>query len=186
LHPTYMTLSIGLTWLSALLLSGLASSTVMKLSARFPRALGKILVLVLLMVLFSGSLLSVYSARVLNRSPNESRVVEEVRGYSFEEVTLGKWLVKHSPSNASILADTGSYVLISGIYSLELVEFWSWNDRASLLLSSDFFLESEYYLTCVSFYPGKDTSPVLVETSSFVNRLWDGGMWRLLTARLLP
>jgi len=181
----YGTLSTALTWFSALLLSGPASSTVLKLIRCFPRGLGKILVLVLLMVLLSGSLLAGLGARVLNRSPEDSRLVEEIRGFSFEELMLGKWLATHLRSNASIVTDKGSYVLLSGIYGIELLRgFGTWPERVSEQRVSDFFLESNCYFTCKSSYFEVNASAILAENSSVVNRLWDGGTWRLLTARL--
>ena len=181
----YNVLSITLVWFSALLLSGPASSTVLKLMRFFPRGLGKILVLVLLMVLLSGSLLVAYSARDLNRSPEDSRLVEEIRGFSFEELMLGKWLATRLHCNASIVTDKGSYVLLSGIYGIELLRsFGTWPERVSLQRMSDFFLESNRYFMYKSLYFEVNASAVLAERSSVVNRLWDGGTWQLLTTRL--
>jgi len=182
LHPDYAIVSTTLSWFGTLLLSALASLTVVKLSAWLPEK-AKVVPLFLLMIMFSGAMLSVYGARTLDRSPNEVCVVEEVRGYSSEQYTLGKWIKIHSEPSLSILGDFGSYALLSGYCGISFVEDFSWPGRAPRPdeFKDVFVLDAETYFTCKSVV-WKDVDPTLVESLGSLNRLWDGGTWRLLTA----
>lgn len=174
--------SITLTWLAAPFVGALASPAILGLSRRLPRNFAKIGMLVLLMVLFSGAMLSAYGARVLNRSPNQNCMVEDVSGFSYEQLALGKWVETHSNPRATVLGDSGSYVLLSGIYGTKFVKDFSWPAEASVPHESeDFVLQSKLYFKCNSAW-WKNTNPTLAHNLGGLNRLWDGGTWQLLSA----
>jgi hypothetical protein len=175
--------SITLSWFSTILLSALASLTIVKLVARLPRRLGKIIPLFLLTIIFSGAMLSAYSARTLDRSPGQDCMVEEIRQYSFEQYALGKWIEIRSGPSSSVLGDRGSYVLLSGLFGTNFVQDFSWPGRTPQPgeFKTAFVLEGKSYFSCRSTI-WNDTDPILVESLAGLNRLWDGGTWSILNA----
>jgi hypothetical protein len=189
LHPWLHVLTMTLLWFATMLLSGPAASAVVKLVKLFPRGVPSIIPVVLLIVVFSGSLISVYGFRVLNRSPNDSRLVEEIRGFSREQTFLGNWLESHLEPNVTVLGDQGSFVLFSSMNAIGFVRDYSWPDNPGLFSTLQSGLElphyviwSTCYVTCGS-QKYEHTSPVVVENLSNYNRLWDGGQWQVLYPR---
>jgi hypothetical protein len=183
LHPVYGVASITLSWFATLLLSALASLTIVKLMVRLPRNLAKIIALFLLTIMFSGAMLSAQSARVLDRSPGEDCMVEEPRQYSFEQYALGKWIEIHSGPSSSVLGDRGSYALLSGLFGTSFVQDFSWPGRTPQPgeFKDVFVLEGNSYFLCRST-GWNYTDATLVESLGGLNRLWDGGTWRMLNA----
>jgi hypothetical protein len=189
LHPWLHVLTMTLLWFATMLLSGPAASAVVKLAKLFPRGVPSIVPVLLLIVVFSGSLISAYGFRVLNRSPNDSGLVGEIEGFSREQTFLGNWLESHLEPNATILGDQGSFVLFSSMNAIEVAEEYSWPGNPGLFSALQSGLEplhyviwSTCYVTCGS-QNYERTSPLVVENLSNYNRLWDGGEWQFLYPR---
>jgi hypothetical protein len=185
LHPVYHVFTDTILWFAAMLLAGPAASAMVKLARLFPRSVPRIIPVVLLIIVFSGSLISVYGARALDRSPNESRLIEEARGFSAEHTILGNWLEPHLEPNVTVMGDEGSFILFSSMNGIGFIESFSWpanpGQFAALQSTSQHYvIWGTCSVTCGSVNYEGTASPVVSEDLSNYNRLWDGGQWQIL------
>jgi hypothetical protein len=129
---------------------------------------------VVLILIFSGSLLIAFSARTLDRGPNDIVTIEDVRNASPEVLDSGTWLQSHSNPNATLLGDQMVWKILGGYLSMNV------NDNPSLLTNAQMILRHRSAVDFVVLNRNmglytSDRDPELfpASTNQFITRSFD-------------
>jgi hypothetical protein len=144
-----------------------------------------LLLVVVLIIVFSGNLLIAFSARTLDRGPSDIVTIEDVRNAKPEVLDSGAWLQSHSNPNATVLGDEMVWKIFGGYLSIDV------NDDASLLTNAQRILQQRFVVDFIVLNEnmGRYTSDQYPElfpasmnqfgTQNF-NRVYSNGSMRVL------
>jgi hypothetical protein len=144
-----------------------------------------LLIVVALIVIFSGNLLITFSARTLDRGPSDIVTIEDVRNANPQVIDIGTWLLSYSNSSAIILGDQMVWKVLGGYLSIEV------NEDASLLTNASSILRHRSVINFIVLNENmgrytSDTDPELFpaslnqfNTPSF-NRVYSNGLMAVI------
>lgn len=80
-----------------------------------------IVILLIMLILYSGGLLFSYTPTILNREPKEDVVLEFVNSKSQELYNSGLWLKNNAKIDSDILGDTSVFDIYSGFFEFDVI-----------------------------------------------------------------